>query len=866
MDGEPDRNRLTATPPGAGAGSRPAAEPPPDLPRYEFQERLGEGAVAVVYRARDRELNRTVAVKVLKETLALSEITRQRFHREAQVAGGLSHPNLVSVHDAGTDHGRMYLVMEFVKGRPLSQVLAERKTEVRALLVLLEKVAEGMAVAHEKGVVHRDLKPANIMVTPGGEPKVGDFGLAYLVGSETGLTRTGSALGTPMYMAPEQLAAGEVPITPRTDVYALGAILYEILTGRPPHLGDSLMELYGKIAHEEPVPPRRLNARTPRDVETIVLKALDKVPARRYASAREFAEDLGRFLAGEPVLAKPAGPFVRALKAARRHRTATAAGAALLAGALAVAAAAGVQAARRASQVRSLLSAAQRAEAEGRFTAARDAYGDVRRLRPGHPAAEAKFYEMDRAAAAAERRKLAAVHLEEGRRAKQDYDRLQREYHALKAEERRLAEETPPHEGPDRKRPLWAARKKLEAAKERMSVRYQDITVAFVSALGADPDNREAKEALARHYFAELGSAEAEGDRVLAFAHEKMVLHYDQGHLRPELAREGALEIDSVPTGAAAELLRYAETDELRLEARPVRDLGVCPVPRTKLEEGSYLLVLRKKGYRDVRYPVHLTRGTEHAARVNLYREEEIGAGFVYVPAGKFAAGGDREAHMALPRHAATADDFFIGRFEVTGPEYLEFLNDRGAQTAEEAWRRTPRESAHGGQYWSREGDRIAIPPGWETFPAMGLSWQDADEYAAWRTKRSAGRALYRLPRGPEWEKAGRGVDGRLFPWGNHFDWSFVKGGRSRAGKPNLEPGGAFPGDESPYGVRDLCGSVREWCQDWYEERSNQRLARGGTWAGMEDVYFRLATRGYYLPSAAGSHLGFRLVKEPPPR
>ncbi len=279
----------------------------PELSRYEARERLGEGVTAVVYRAWDRELGRTVALKVLREAASLSALARERFRREAQSAGGLTHPNLVAVYDVGEERGRPFLVMELVEGRPLVRLLEAEGLAAAAAVALVEKAARGVAAAHAKGVVHRDLKPANILVTPAGEPKVGDFGVAYLVDSTLELTRTGTLLGTPLYMAPEQVEARPAEISPRTDVYALGAILYEAVAGRPPHTGASLAELFGRIAREDPVAPRKLDPGLPRDLETIILKALEKDPARRYADAGDLADDLGRHLAGEPVRARPAG-------------------------------------------------------------------------------------------------------------------------------------------------------------------------------------------------------------------------------------------------------------------------------------------------------------------------------------------------------------------------------------------------------------------------------------------------------------------------------------------------------------------------------------------------------------------------------
>ncbi len=307
---EHERTRTAA--PGGGSA---LTDETPNLSRFEILERIGEGATAVVYRARDRQLQRTVAVKVLRERAGLNDVARERFRREAKAAAGLSHPNVVTVHDAGEEQGRPFLVMELVTGRPLDAVLKDPAVPRSTLLPLLEKAARGLAAAHAKGVVHRDLKPANILVTAAGEPKVGDFGLAHVIETRTELTRTGTTLGTPLYMAPEQVEGRSDAISPRTDVYALGAILYEILSGHPPHVAETLADLYARIVRRDADPIPEAAA----DAQTIALKALEKEPERRYADAGEFADDLARHLKGEPILARPVGPAGRLLRRIRRN-------------------------------------------------------------------------------------------------------------------------------------------------------------------------------------------------------------------------------------------------------------------------------------------------------------------------------------------------------------------------------------------------------------------------------------------------------------------------------------------------------------------------------------------------------------------
>jgi len=327
--------------------------------RYELLDVLGEGAMSVVHRGRDRQLGRAVAVKVLRESLFGHPTVRERFARESQALARLDHPAIVKVFDAGGDGGQAYLVMELVPGEPLSKVLQSKRLDRPRLLALLEKVARGVHHAHEKGVIHRDLKPDNILVT-GDEPKVADFGLAHLVESSPALTRSGAVLGTPMYMAPEQVEGGS-EITARTDVHALGVLLYEILAGRPPHPGTSIPEVYAKIARDEPERPRRLDPSVPWELEAVALKALEKNPDRRYATAEAFAEELRRYRAGEPVHARPVSEVSRLWRRAVKQR------AVLIPLALAVALAAGWALSVRRARV----AGEAAAEAQGLLEAAR---------------------------------------------------------------------------------------------------------------------------------------------------------------------------------------------------------------------------------------------------------------------------------------------------------------------------------------------------------------------------------------------------------------------------------------------------------------------------------------------------------------
>ena len=291
----------------------------PKIPGYELVCVLGYGGMGVVYKARHIKLKRPVAVKMLLSGVYASPIERTRFLREAEAVARLSHPNVVQVHDMGEFEGRPYFTMELVEGETLSRKLNGSPWPVDRAVNLMKILAQAVQAAHEAGIVHRDLKPGNILISKEGTPKVSDFGLARRVDDDINVTLSGARVGTPCYMAPEQALGHSSRVGPATDVYALGAILYELITGRPPFRGESTTETERQLIHQEPVPPRRLNAKIPRDLDTICLKCLRKEPHRRYSTATALAQDLGRFSRKEPIAARRTGVFERSHKWVLRH-------------------------------------------------------------------------------------------------------------------------------------------------------------------------------------------------------------------------------------------------------------------------------------------------------------------------------------------------------------------------------------------------------------------------------------------------------------------------------------------------------------------------------------------------------------------
>ncbi len=342
----------------------PRSERWPAIPGYDILGELGRGGMGVVYQARQRALNRRVALKMIRPHDPVTADVLARFRIEAEAVARMQHPNIVQIHEIGEHAGMPFFSLELVEGGSLRDHVAGTPQQPRWAAELVETLARAMHAAHQKGIVHRDLKPANVLMqiadlrfqiadlkASAGEagsgdprpargdiksailnlnseisdlqsaiPKITDFGLAKQLDADSGQTRSGAILGTPSYMAPEQAFGRLADIGPRTDVYALGAILFELLTGRPPFRGPTVLDTLDQVRHQEPVPPSRLQPKLPRDLETICLKCLQKQPNHRYGSAQLLAADLRRFLHNEPILARPASAAYHLLKFAQRHK------------------------------------------------------------------------------------------------------------------------------------------------------------------------------------------------------------------------------------------------------------------------------------------------------------------------------------------------------------------------------------------------------------------------------------------------------------------------------------------------------------------------------------------------------------------
>ncbi|MCI0340947.1 MAG: SUMF1/EgtB/PvdO family nonheme iron enzyme, partial [Planctomycetales bacterium] len=421
------------------------------------------------------------------------------------------------------------------------------------------------------------------------------------------------------------------------------------------------------------------------------------------------------------------------------------------------------------------------------------------------------------------------------------------------------------HEPVSEKKELWALEDQIEQMRVQRNRRFADAVRKLGSVLEIEAENRAARRELAELYWDRFLESEGRNDRADMDYALATVKFYNDGSLDERIRGDGSLAVETDPPGAEAYLYEYAERDRI-LVPEWGRPLGRTPVARFSLPMGSYLLHLRLPGKRDTRAPILVTRQEAVTARVRLFSEAEIGEGFVHVPAGPFIFGGDSQATSHRPKAVARVDDYFIGKFPVTMGAYLEYLN---AIAPNEAARRVPRSVGIGDLARHQAGGRWRVPregegapfPIVEDLPALGVSWEDATAYAAWRSARDGRR--YDLPAEEQWEKAARGVDGRFYPWGDKFDATYCKCSRSRPGEPAAEKVGAYPEDESPYGVRDMAGGVREWCATRAASKADVRHLRGGSWLHSSTAA-RCASRAGDMANAALYIYGFRLATTEP--
>ena len=860
-EGRPATLRSAETLPAPDTATSADADLDHTADRYRQLEEIGSGGMGRVLKGHDPNLGRTVAVKVLRPEHRGRPGPVARFVREARATAQLEHPNIVPVHELGRlPDGSIYFTMKRVQGETLQHVLDRlrdgdpdyrQRYSRRQLLGLFVDVCQGAAFAHSRGVIHRDLKPENVLLGAFGEVLVMDWGLVKVVGAAapvepdertestadttrlsgdlTTHTLDGTISGTPLYMSPEQ-ARGEIAaLDERSDLYSLGAMLYQILTYEPPFDGDSASVVLRQVIRGRPVPPRRRapKQKIPRELEAVCLKAMAMDPNDRYADVPALIADVTHYLEEKPVAARPDSVARRAWKWCRRHP--------VISSTVSVSALVLVVAA----------------------TALR-----VSRL--------IRYYEL---VATAE------THLETGNRVFNEKIAL---YHEL----RELRDSQPSMREGRRVKAMDARIAQLHASGES----HYD-TASMYYGLAYDDRTHDPRCDFGmrviyenRLRYAMLSENYAQARRLLDFL--RSVLGPSFERLPPEgrehllkldrkLEGRGRLAVDTEPAGAVATLLELKESPNGLLQPVPVHSgpsdkdavaafitpdgpgpitnghLGKTPVKDIELKMGRYLVTLKLPGRPEVRYPVRIDHLEHESAKVVLPRA--IPAGMVYVPAGTCYVGGRAARHTRL--HEESVAGFFIKRHEVTFGEYLAYwrsLTDPEVRRDAISRIRLDRQVRQFFDAWDERG-RLRAPLQ-EDRPVVGLAQSAAADYCRWLSAR-LGRPC-RLPSAAEWEKAARGVDGRQYVWGDRAEPTSdapAKPGRGATSAPTSAPAlaspfaytvenraarraygpwappGSFPHDSSVYGVMDMAGNVREWTATRFPGGSPFFQIKGGS-------------------------------------
>ncbi len=937
------------------------------IPGYRLIEEIGIGGMGRVFRAEETASGRIVALKVFNG--GASARLRERFLREVEIVSKLRSDRIVSIYGAGASAGWLYYSMELLGGETLAGLVdrwradgGEPHVRHRRAAEIAAAVCSAVDLIHAEGIIHRDLKPSNIFLTKSGQVKLIDFGLARDLRASS-LTGSGAMVGTVAYMSPEQILGDRRRIGRQSDVYSLGATLYEAVTlEKPFDADDDEPPLRSGVLRADAVPPALVDPTIPAALSVIIERAMEFEPSRRYPTAGDFARDLRRFAAGEAVAAAPIRAWGRLWRRIERKRRIAAAALLLIAIISIAAVGFGILAARSARR-----SAVARALNEAQ-------------------------------AAIVERARLLADRPAVTRRLEEEEDRLGQRYDY------------------DLRKPLFETRAKLRGMEARILDRFEVAVLALQRGLEIEKGNRELTEKLtsllwSRYLEVEKGGNLRETDRlralILSYAPESDVRSPPRGMLsvasdppgaevflfryeqiglilqpvpyrpgvgallgpaelpppvlkvvaspgpvaapvailsgdrivaiggNPVGASGARLLLDATPgsgppEGSVVELERNGtrfcfdasgsldllpcrsstgenstgivtpplaeslslvlsaccEADAFPLSSSIASRLGKTPIKELEVEAGSYLLLLWAEGLRETRVPFVVQRDRRIEMNVRLFRDADIPPGFVYIPAGPARMGGDPSSFYSEPEREVLVGDFFLARYELSFRSYLEFLNDPAVQAEMDALGEVDRnrllpvemkENQAIPRYIRESSGRYLLPGSpYQWWSARWLSRVAADRFVRWKNKKEAlkgGGWTYALPTADELEKAGRGADGRFYPWGSDFDWSLVSSHHSVDN--HFSRCFPFPTDASPYDVRDLAGGVAEWTRtdeappgdDHDQCRADDLDARIKGGSAFDDLrpFFRLGGHTRDRKRETSYRVGFRLAAYPRP-
>ncbi len=746
--------------------------------RYDIIDELGRGGMGKILRAHDQLLDRQIALKTLLPDTSVHN-PKQRLVAEARLTGRLEHPSIVPVYELGDLPGEEpYYTMRVVPEHSLRATIDELGDDdadapsMLRLAQILRQVCLAVQFAHEKGVVHRDLKPENILLGKYGEVFVIDWGIAKVLSHADGVpspttddqNAAGSVVGTPQYMAPEQARGDHEIIDERADIYALGAIVYELLTLQPVFSSKHVMGLLLSTIQDPPEPPSKRAPRRsiPEPLEEICLRAISKEPDDRYPSAKALADELGLYIEG--------------VKDQERN--------------------------------------------------------------------EERAREL----------------IDDARRARDDYRKSKRRLEATVEQRNKLRTSTPGWADEEQRAELWELEDRVEDLEIEVEREFGRTTRLLGQSLGHHPLD-EAHDALASMYWQRFVEAERRGDRQMAAHFENLVRQHDTGAFAARLEGRANITVEADRANTTLTLKRIEEhhrrmvpTDTVATSRHTLNIEG--------LPHGRYRVNAETDGYAPLQLPVQLERLDDRNIELKMWPRDAVPEEFVVIPSGPFRTGPPDE--FGMESETEELPDFAIQRTPVTCGDYLKFLNDLADDDLERARQYAPRTREDAESYFPIIDGQFTLPDSdpegdeWQLdWPIFIVNYNDATAYAQWLSKRDGHQ--YRLPTTLEWEKAARGVDGRVYPWGSHFDPSFCRMRDSNADKPLPAAVGTYDSDNSPYGVYDMAGNICEWTSTMDDDSPGAYILRGGSYNSVR-LTCRLHWHQNSPPTFRLGHYGFRLA------
>lgn len=789
--------------------------------RYHIETEIGRGSIGIIYRSRDRLLGRPVAVKMLRPELQDRTRQRTRFMREAHLTGRLGHPNIVPMYDVGSLDGAPCLVMGLLSGLSLRTYIRTQRAATAKMLAWFTQICHGVAYAHQEGIIHRDIKPAHVILGEFGQVVLTDWGLAKQIrtpdpriapdddetlsqASHRELTRHGDVIGTPAYMAPEQAAGRLADVDHRVDIYALGAILYEILAGTRPYEASRSIEVLRAIRRGPPEPPsqRAPERGIPPALEAACMRAMARVPADRFSTALALAAQIEAFM--ETQGASHTGP----------HHT-------------------------------------------GPHHTGAHAPMDRPTLVEPTPVAELMAQDTDTASVQGPAyEEEAERHLAEGEAEAGAFNEQLRQARRYRSEATRQEAALPRQPEISQLQEVWRLESRARATADRAAHHLVQAAEGLEAALAHEGAAPRARQALARLHRDAWRAAELAGDTVNADYHRRRAQSFDDGPLRMELTNRATLSVITHPKGATVELAPVDDRPPAWTVGVSLR-LGKAPLSDRIVTAARCHLKLIPESGAPVELPLRVEAGQPTSVEITLPRRH-IPRGFIFVAGGDFTLGADDAAPGACRPRTESVGDLLVGRTAVTWESYFRFLTHL-EHDGQDPSLHLPRTKDHtlvqmvrGRPQWRR-----GFEPA-KGSPVCYISHADAEAYAHWIGQRLSLKV--RLPTEIEWEYAAGGVDGRLFPWGDGYVPGFADNRRRKTAGPSAIE--AFPEDRSPFGVIGMGGGVREWTSTTADE-PGRFLLRGGSWRARPEQV-RICARATAGSALTHDAIGVRLVAELP--